>query len=146
MFAKTQCDYVYGLRDAEKRCAPRKAVTLPMSMMARGVRHNAVLRNLSTQGAMVQIASSLRDVDQIGFLCGSVAVDATIMWRNQSGVGIRFAQPISARQLDEQLARSAAVESWRERRNRIRLVGGSDCGGGESGAVTSPPGKKPTGG
>ncbi|CAM3067171.1 hypothetical protein SPAN111604_02110 [Sphingomonas antarctica] len=110
-----------GLNGFDKRAAVRTTIALPILVGYDGARYNALLRNLSSEGAMIDTSAPLARFAKIAFQCGTIAVDSTVIWRRGDSFGIRFGKPITAQQLQEQLARSAAVKRWRAGRALARL-------------------------
>jgi hypothetical protein len=103
-----------GPRAVEHRAVPRTATALPISIMVDGTRHNALMRNLSSAGAMIATSAPLSVDMQIEFQCGTISAGGTVLWEREDSFGIQFDQSICERQLDEQVSRSNAAANWRK--------------------------------
>ena len=101
-------------RTFDHRATPRQAIALPILITVSGTRYNALIRNLSNAGAMIATSAPLSAQTKIEFQCGSICAGGAVIWQRQSEFGIRFDQPISERQLSEQVLRSDAASSRRK--------------------------------
>lgn len=109
-------------RRFDHRAMPREAVTLPILIVVDGKRHNALIRNLSSAGAMIVATAALSRQMKIEFQCGTICADGTVIWQRDDLFGIKFDQPISERQLSEQVFRSDGVSGWRNGRPQASVA------------------------
>lgn len=109
---------VLARQAVEQRAKPRVEMSLPILVTWRGVRHSAMLRNLSCGGALVEVSALLEIEDAIEVHCGSINSAGAVLWRGVSSFGIQFTKPIEERQLAEQWSRAMGVA----RRRKIRVA------------------------
>lgn len=113
MHATIRLEKLLGPQNFEHRAAPREALVLPIVISVAGTRYNALMRNLSIAGAMIVTSAPLFPLMKVEFQCGTICANGIVMWQRQTEFGIRFDSRICERQLDEQVSRSNAVDSWR---------------------------------
>jgi hypothetical protein len=101
---------------AEQRGGARADVALPILIDLGRTRYSALLHNLSITGAMVETRAPLVIHSKIEFHCGSICTTGYVLRQAGSIFGIKFSQPISDRQLSEQVSRSKGVTNRRENR------------------------------
>lgn len=82
---------------------------LPILIEIGGTQYTAVVRNLSSTGALIRTAAPLNLLMKIEFHCGSICAGGAVVWHHQGAFGIKFDQSICERQLNEQVLRSNAV-------------------------------------
>ena len=116
MHATIRLENLLSSQSFDLRAAPREAIILPILIMVGGTRHTALMRNLSTAGAMIVTSAPLIPLMKVEFQCGSICANCTVIWQRQREFGIRFYNRICVRQLNEQLSRSNAMVSWRKGR------------------------------
>lgn len=109
-------DCLPGLRGFEQRIEDRAAIALPIRIGVGGTRHSALLRNLSSAGAMIDTSGPLAVRGKIEFHCGTICTCGTVLWQRGSTFGIEFSRPIGGLQISEQISRSAAVAGRRDGR------------------------------
>ena len=114
--ATIRLDTSLGSRALDQRVTSRTTIALPIFIVLSGKRHSAILRNLSTSGAMIVTSAPLVLDMKIEFHCGAICALGSVVWQRRSGSGIKFDEHICERQLDEQVSRSSAVASWRKDR------------------------------
>lgn len=114
--AASRTENVVGRQSFDHRRAAREHIVLPVVIVVGTTRHNALMRNLSTAGAMIVTSAPLGSNMTVELQCGTVCVTGTVIWQRESDFGIRFDKPVSARQVNEQMSRSNAVASWRKGR------------------------------
>jgi len=100
----------------DKRSLPRAAVGLPVLFVWEGARRSALLRDISRGGARIDTAVPLNVGDKIELHCGSICIEAVVLWRRTNGFGLEFARPIEEAQLAEQILRAEIGAKWREGR------------------------------
>lgn len=115
--AASRTENVLGRQNFDHRRAAREEIVLPVLIVVGTTRHNALMRNLSTAGAMIVASAPLGLGTTVELQCGTISVNGTVIWQRESGFGIRFYKPVSARQVDEQMSRSNSVASWRKGRH-----------------------------
>lgn len=109
-------------RRFDHRAMPREAVTLPILIVVDGTRYNALIRNLSSAGAMIVASAALSRQMKIEFQCGTICAAGTVIWQRGDLFGIKFDEPISKRQLTEQVFRSSAASRWRNGQPQASVV------------------------
>lgn len=124
MRATIRLENLLSTQTFDHRATPREAIVLPIVIVVGGTRHNALMCNLSTAGAMIATSAHLTPRMRIEFQCGTICANGTVVWQRHKDFGIRFDNHICERQLNEQLSRSNAVVSWQ----RGRLKGVGECG------------------
>ena len=107
--ATIRLDTSLGFRALEKRVAPRTTISLPVFIVLGGKRHNALLRNLSTGGAMIVTSAPLILQMKVEFHCGAICAPGILVWQRRSGSGIKFHNPICERQLKAQVSNAVAI-------------------------------------
>jgi len=122
MQATVQLDNSIWASTFDRRTVSRSSLVLPILVIVDGVRRSALLRNLSSAGAMIATSAPLSLLTTIEFQCGSVRTAATVLWQRGSDFGIEFSQPISERELRQLIGRSIAVADWRKGRVRSELL------------------------
>lgn len=120
MYSKMQLEDSLDHRASESRAEERTTIALPILIDFSGSLQGALLRNLSSDGAMIETSAPLGVRAKIKFLCGTIDTDCTVLWRNDHTFGIKFRSPISKRQLGEQLSRSEAITQRRDQRELHR--------------------------
>jgi hypothetical protein len=98
----------------EQRASERLPVSLPAYLEVRGEQHSAKLHNVGSGGAMIEIGVQLGTGTRIRFSCGTIRVDAVIVWATQGRSGLKFLKSIADWQLAEQVSRSDALLRRRE--------------------------------
>lgn len=82
---------------------------LPILIVMGGTRHTAVIRNLSSTGALIRTTAPLNVNMEIEFECGSICTGGVVVWQLQGNFGIKFDQATCEKQLNDQVLRSNAV-------------------------------------
>ena len=122
MLARYELDEPLSQRGFEKRVAARATIALPILITLHASRHSALLRNLSSSGAMIETLAPLTVSTRIQLHCGTMEVDGIVLWQSGADYGIKFRQPVSDQHLEDQLSRSDAVLHRRERTDLARLL------------------------
>jgi hypothetical protein len=104
-------DVSRGFGAFDHRGTRRITTSLPIFIVVGGTRHNALLRNLSSRGAMIVTSAPMVLDMKIEFHCGSICASGNVVWQRRAGSGIRFDQTLCEQQLNEQVSRSNAVAS-----------------------------------
>lgn len=101
----------------DQRAQPRFTVALPaLALFDRRTMLISII-NIATDGAMIETGAVLPNDACIVISCGTVNVAATIVWQGLGGqFGVRFDRNLTDRDVNEQIARSDALNSRRERR------------------------------
>ena len=107
--ATIRLDTSLGFPAFEKRAAPRTTISLPVFIVLGGKRHHALLRNLSTSGAMIVTSAPLTLQMKIEFHCGAICEPGIVVWQRRSGSGIKFDNLICERQLKEQASQYPTI-------------------------------------
>lgn len=110
------------LKGVEQRAGTRAEVALPILIVLGRTRYSALLHNISVTGAMVETTAPLVIHSKIEFHCGSICTTGYVLRQAGSVFGIKFSQPISDRQLSEQVSRSEGVTNRRESRALARAA------------------------
>lgn len=101
----------------DQRSQFRIRVALPALASVDGTRIAISIVNIAAQGAMIETATILDKGGRLNISCGTIAVLAFVVWREpERKYGLRFARPLTEREVEEQVARSSAVSSRRDRR------------------------------
>lgn len=109
-------------RSFEQRAAVRGAVALPILIVVGDTRYNALLRNLSTGGAMIVTSAPMAVSMRTELHCGALCASGTVIWHQDGAFGIRFDVPISKGQVSAQALRSGAAAGWRKNRGLTSVV------------------------
>jgi hypothetical protein len=104
----------------EKRTSPRIPVSLPVLIEVSGSQHNAKVHNLSRGGALVEVTGQMPSGSHIRFNCGSIETTGTVVWKDQSCLGVKFGAYLDDERLSQQVARSEAAARHRELFKRPR--------------------------
>jgi hypothetical protein len=87
------------------RLATRRSVAISGKLSVHGAHHPVVVRNLSTEGALIVGATSLTPGDRVRLrfmllaISSEVEVHATVRWVRAQGTGVEF-DPLPPRQHD----------------------------------------------
>lgn len=112
----SQGDFVE--RQREQRSQFRIRVALPALALAGGIKISISIVNIAVQGAMIETSIILKEGARLAISCGTVSVMAIVVWRGPDRqYGLRFERPLTKREVEEQIARSSAVSSRRDRRS-----------------------------
>jgi hypothetical protein len=84
-------------------------LSLPIFIILNGKRHNALLSDLSTGGAMILTSADLILGMNIELHCGTICAPGTVAWQRRTGSGIKFDRQICQRRLEEGVLQSQAV-------------------------------------
>lgn len=87
----------------------RASVSPSALLTAHERQHRAKVHNLSSGGAMVELAEPVQTGTRILFTCGSIEVEGLILWQRQQRFGIRFLTPVDEAQVLRQMDRSSAA-------------------------------------
>ena len=98
----------------ERRAAERVKIALPILIAIGWTRYSALVHDLSSEGAMIETTAPLAVDTKIEIQCGSIRTDGVMLWHGGNKFGIKFCEPVSGPQVDEQIARSDAVAGWRK--------------------------------
>ena len=78
----------------ENRKYHRSTVLWPATLVCRNTMLDCVIFNISANGAKVILKAPLEGVTNVILSCPRFGdLEAEIMWRNQSSIGLRFAAP-----------------------------------------------------
>lgn len=116
MRATIRLENVLSPQTFDHRAAAREEIGLPVVIIVAATRHNALMRNLSTAGAMIVTSAPLLPNMKVELQCGTICANGTVIWQREGDFGIRFDNRVCERQLDEQVSRSNAVARRREAR------------------------------
>jgi len=97
----------------ERREWPRLRVALPASVTTASQDFNAKLVNIERCGAMLETAAVVEAGSRVMLRCGTIDAEATVIWAESGGVGIRLLTRLTDSQIAEQLSRSAAMAARR---------------------------------
>lgn len=101
----------------EQRRRSRIRVALPALAFVGGTKRIINIVNLALEGAMIESAVVLEGGDKIEVMCGTISVDAVVIWRGPNcQYGLRFQCALTEREVREQIARSSAISALRDRR------------------------------
>ena len=104
------------LQHQDQRAQPRFTVALPALALFGSRRLLISIVNIATDGAMIESGAVLPNHARLAISCGTVNVTATIVWQGADGqFGLRFNRSLTDRDVNEQIGRSAALNSRRER-------------------------------
>lgn len=110
------------LRDQRGR--PRFFVALPALASLGNTRFSISIINIAADGAMIETRTFVPDHARLMISCGTVDVEATVVWRGTSReFGLRFERSLARWEVDEQIARSVALNS----RRKQRCLGGTEA-------------------
>ena len=109
MYATIGLDQPPDLRILKPRAAPRLRLSLPIFITINGKRHNALLCDLSSGGAMILTSADLILGMNIEFHCGTICAPGTVVWQRRSGSGIKFNTQICHWRLEEAVLQSQAA-------------------------------------
>lgn len=109
MRATIRLDGSLDSRAFDHRDSPRMTISLPIFIVLDGTRHNAILRNLSTGGAMIVTSAPLVLHMKMEFHCGLICASGTVVWQRRIGSGIRFENRLCELKLKEQVSRLIAL-------------------------------------
>lgn len=104
----------------EKRTSPRIPVSLPVLIEASGSQHNAKVHNLSRGGALVEVTGQMPSGSHIRFNCGSIEASGTVVWKDETCLGVKFGSMLDDERVSQQVARSEAAARHRELFKRAR--------------------------
>lgn len=108
-------DFAYFQK--EQRSQSRIRVALPALASVGGTRISISIVNIAVQGAMIETATILEEGARLNICCGTIGAMAVVVWRRGDlQYGLRFAQRLTDREVEEQVARSIALRSRRDRR------------------------------
>jgi hypothetical protein len=102
--ATSRLDTSLGFHAFEERTTSRTTISLPIFIVLGGRRHNPLLRNLSTGGAMIVTSAPLTLQTKIELHCGAICAPGIVVWQRRTGSGIKFDNPICERQLKEKVS------------------------------------------
>jgi PilZ domain len=78
----------------ENRKYHRSTVLWPATLISRNTMHDCVIFNISANGAKVILKAPLEGVTTVILSCPRFGdLEAEIVWRNQSSIGLRFSAP-----------------------------------------------------
>ena len=101
----------------DQRAQPRFMVALKALMFFGGTKYPVNIVNIAADGAMIESSAALLLGAQMVVTCGTINVAARVIRLCSSRqFGIRFARSLSASKLEEQISRSFAISSRREKR------------------------------
>lgn len=103
----------------ERRGSRRFLVEVPATLTVGSDDHMAKLLNVVGGGAMLETRARLMPNSRITFRCGSVTVDAVVIWRTAQRIGINFRTSLSDADIDEHLLRSEALADRRRLRSKL---------------------------
>ena len=99
------------------RCGRREShrllAVIPVLIRLGDQNFTAKLANIGRGGAMLETAAPILVGATITMCCGTVTVDARIVWRKPGQIGVNFQTPLTDPQIQEQVLRSAARAGWR---------------------------------
>lgn len=67
------------------------------------------LANIGRGGAMLETAAPILAGAKITMCCGTVVAEAAVMWRKPGRIGVNFHMPLTDREIQEQISRSASA-------------------------------------
>jgi hypothetical protein len=67
---------------------------------------------------MLETLAPLDPEDSLTLRCGSIAAEAVVVWQDNGRIGIRFVDPLSDREVTEQLCRAAAITTRRQEKTQ----------------------------
>lgn len=101
---------------ADERRSPREPVGLPALIVAENQHHGARLHDCSLEGAMIESSAPLEPRNRLVLRCGTIQVEAVVLWGDERRYGIEFETPLSEEDMAQQIVRAEAVA----RRRRLR--------------------------
>lgn len=103
----------------EQRAVPRLPVAVPAVIRVGNQEHSANLLNLSPSGAMIETPARLIPQAAVTLRCGTIGISAAVVWDKGRRVGLSFRESLSDSQIAEQLSRSRAIATRRDRRGPL---------------------------
>lgn len=97
-------------------------MALPATALIGGSDHSIRVLNVAPGGAMFEISAALAVGTRLIFRCGTIWVTATVAWQAGGRTGVSFDADLDAREVREQLSRTAAVAARRDLRASSRIV------------------------
>lgn len=91
----------------------RSPIGLPAVMRVDGRDYSVRIADIGPGGAMLETPTPLSLGAPLSLRCGSIVVDATVVWAKGWQIGVNFACPLTEQDLAEQLTRTAAMASRR---------------------------------
>ncbi|MES2902957.1 MAG: PilZ domain-containing protein [Pseudomonadota bacterium] len=101
----------------ERRTGERLPILVPASIDVEDQYFTAKVLDIAHRGVMLMTSAVLVPGTSLKFLCGQVEVGALVIWAQGERYGIEFSKPLQDRDVDEQVARAAALEDRRNRRH-----------------------------
>jgi hypothetical protein len=98
----------------ERRASQRLSVEIPATLRVRSHDYTAKMLNVVHGGAMLESSAPAEVNSRVALRCGTVVVDATVVWSDAGRVGINFVRPLTDAQVREQVARSTALAAYRQ--------------------------------
>jgi hypothetical protein len=100
----------------DRRGSQRLPVGLPASVEMGTQSFTARLANLVVGGAMLETIAPAIPGSRVTVRCGTIAAEATIVWRKTGRIGVKFCTQLTDAEVREQISRSAALDSRRASR------------------------------
>jgi hypothetical protein len=95
----------------------RMPVELPATLTGAGLgQSSARLLNIAAGGALVSVLGPTPPTGSVLLIrCGTIETRAAVIWSRQGYIGIEFEQPLTEREVTDQMRRSQAILDRRQR-------------------------------
>ena len=99
----------------DRRETDRFQAAIPATVLFGGVSYSARLLNIGQGGAKIEAPAPLELHSTLELRVGTVAARGVVVWLGSNCIGIKFAAPLTSRQIAEQVSRSLALAAWHAR-------------------------------
>ena len=98
-----------------RRLSHRLPVVLPALIRSGEMNFTAKMTNIARDGARLETSAPVLAGANVTVCCGSIDAAGRVIWRNAGVMGVNFDTRLSEAVVEEQVARSAALEILRSR-------------------------------
>lgn len=96
--------------NGNERTGKRVRVAVPASITVGNQDFSVKVANIVRGGAMLETTAPLDPGVKGMFFCGTVAAEATVIWKKSGRIGLKFFRPLTDAQVNEQLSRTKAMD------------------------------------
>jgi hypothetical protein len=101
----------------DQRAKIRCPVGIPALALSDGTKSPISILNITADGAMIDTTKMFEPGSALVVQCGTMCATAKVVWqRPDRKAGLKFLTSLSEAQVEEQIARNAAISSFRARR------------------------------
>ena len=105
--------------DRERRASERFSVVVPATLRLDTRDYTAKILNFVRGGAMLESSAPVEIASRVMLRCGTVAINATVIWSEGGRIGINFETPLTDIQVNEHVLRSTALAARRQSKTQL---------------------------